>query len=163
MGLATAFKLVPAVVAMHQFFAGRRRAGLAAFASFCAATLLGLLVLPKESWSYWTNLAGGDSGINGGMIFKTNQSVMGARARLTGSVSGGGLVLAGLVLVVGVAASVVVHRSGRERLGIALAGLLASPISWSHHFVWIIPRGWLVATERGLPHWRRALGLAHAA
>ena len=48
-GLATAVKLTPAVIAAHNFFAGRRRPGLVAFASFVGATLLSFLVLPGPS------------------------------------------------------------------------------------------------------------------
>ena len=141
-GLATAVKLTPAVVAAHLYFSGRRRPGVVAFLTFCLATGVGFALLPTASVHYWGGLLSGDSGINGGIVFKTNQSVMGAWARLFGELSRGGLVMSALVVVVGVAAAVLVHRAGEEQLAICLAGLtslLASPISWSHHYVWIVP------------------------
>lgn len=161
-GLATAVKLVPAVVAMVNFFAGRRRPGLVAFATFVAAALVGFAVLPSASLTYWGGLAGGNSGINSGIEFKTNQSVMGLYARLTGQLAGGGLVFSALVLVVGVLAAVLVHRAGERELAICLAGLtslLASPISWSHHYVWIVPVVVVLLTHPQLPTSIRVSGL----
>ncbi|MFV0452445.1 MAG: glycosyltransferase 87 family protein [Propioniciclava sp.] len=164
-GLATAVKLTPAVVAAYEFFAGRRKVGLVAFASFCGATALGFLLLPAESLHYWGGLAGGDSGINAGIEFKTNQSIMGAWARLVGELSVGGLVLSALVVVGGVWVSVLVHRAGEQQLAVCLAGitsLLASPISWSHHYVWIVPLTVVLLRRTELAGSLRVLGLFYA-
>lgn len=54
-GAATAVKLTPATVAAYQFFAGRRRPGLVAFATFVVATGLGFLLMPQASAHYWGN------------------------------------------------------------------------------------------------------------
>lgn len=161
-GLAAAVKLTPAVIAATNFFAGRRRPGLVAFASFVGATALAFLVLPSASLHYWVGLVSGNSGINSGIVFKTNQSVMGLWARLFGELSRGGLVLSALVLVGGVVASVLVHRAGEHALAVCLAGLtslLASPISWSHHYVWIVPLLAVLLTRRDLPQHLRLVGL----
>lgn len=163
-GLATAVKLTPATVAAYQFFAGRRRPGLVAFATFVGATALGFLLMPAASQYYWGGLVSGNSGINSGIVFKTNQSVMGAWARLFGELSRGGLVVSALVAVVGIAAAVLAHRAGRERLAIVLAGLtslLASPISWSHHYVWVVPLAVVLWQERSLGRLVRGFGLAY--
>ncbi len=163
-GIATAIKLTPATVAAYQFFAGRRRPGLVAFGTFVAATGAALLLLPQASWHYWGALISGDSGINSGIVFKTNQSVMGVWARLFGELSRGGLVASALVAVAGIACAVVVHRAGQERLAIVLAGytsLLASPISWSHHYVWVVPLAMVLLTERDLARSVRIVGLAY--
>ncbi|MFZ2428466.1 MAG: glycosyltransferase 87 family protein [Propioniciclava sp.] len=165
-GLATAVKLTPATVAAYQFFAGRRRPGLVAFFTFVAATGLGALALPAGTMHYWTGLLSGDSGINAGIVFKTNQSVMGAWARLFGELSRGGLVLSAVVAVIGIAAAVLVHRAGRVSLAICVAGLtslLASPISWSHHYVWIVPLTVVLALGADLPRSFRWFGLVYAA
>ncbi|MEY9877199.1 membrane protein implicated in regulation of membrane protease activity [Streptacidiphilus sp. MAP12-33] len=52
------------------------------------------------------------------------------------------------------------HRAGRELLGVparAVTGLLGSPISWSHHWVWVVPGLVLLAdaalTRRSRPLW----------
>lgn len=161
-GVATAVKLTPATVAAYQFFAGRRRPGLVAFFTFVAATGLGFLLMPQGSLHYWGGLITGETGINSGIVFKTNQSVMGAWARLFGELSRGGLVASAIVAVAGIAVAVLVHRAGQERLAICLAGLtslLASPISWSHHYVWIVPLVVVLVLDRKLALSVRVLGL----
>lgn len=163
-GVATAVKLTPATVAAYQFFAGRRRPGLVAFVTFVAATGLGFLVMPQASLHYWGGLVSGDSGINSGIIFKTNQSIMGVWGRLFGELSRGGLLVSAVVAVLGIAAAVLVHRAGQERLAICVAGLtslLASPISWSHHYVWIVPLVVVLVQGRELATSVRVLGLLY--
>lgn len=165
-GIATAVKLTPAVVAAYNFFAGRRKPGLVAFASFLVATALGFALLPAASVHYWGKLLAGDTGLNSGIIYATNQSVLGVWNRLLGEASRGGLVASALVVVLGVLAAVIVHRAGEVRLAICLAGvtsLLASPISWSHHYVWIVPLGVVLWQARTLPAWYRWFGLAYVA
>lgn len=165
-GLATAVKLTPATVAAYQFFAGRRRPGLVAFFTFLGATTLGFAVMTQGSLHYWLGLASGNSGINSGIVFKTNQSVMGAWARLFGELSRGGLVLSAIVAVVGIIVAVLVHRAGQAPLALCVAGLtslLASPISWSHHYVWIVPLTVVLLTGRALALPVRVVGLLYAA
>lgn len=73
-----------------------------------------------------------------------NQSLRGTITRLAGSIASGQLpwlVAAVAVTVAGLAAAVVLHRSGRSFAGLmacALTALLISPISWDHHWVWIV-------------------------
>ena len=165
-GVATAVKLTPAVVAAYNFFAGRRKPGLVAFASFLVATGLGFALLPAASIHYWGKLAMGDTGMNSGIVYATNQSIMGVWTRLLGYTGRGGLLLSGLVVVLGIVAAVAVHRRGEVPLAICLAGvtsLLASPISWSHHYVWIVPLGVVLWQARDLPAWYRWFGLAYVA
>lgn len=165
-GVATAVKLTPAVVAIYNFFAGKRKAGLVAFGSFVTATALGFLVLPQASLTYWVKLASGDSGMNSGIVYATNQSVLGMWNRLTGEPSRGGLILSALVVVLGVWAAVLMHRRGQDALAICLAGLtslLASPISWSHHYVWVVPLGLVLWHHNELPGYLRWSGLGYVA
>lgn len=165
-GIAAAVKLTPAVVAAYNFFAGRRKAGLIAFGAFVLATGLGFLLLPAASVHYWGGLLEGQTGINSGIVYATNQSVLGVWTRLLGESSRGGLLLSGLVVVLGVSASVLVHRAGEVGLAICLAGLtslLASPISWSHHYVWVVPLGIVLWQARRLPGWYRWFGLGYVA
>ncbi len=164
-GVATAVKLTPAVVAVYNFFAGKRRAGIVSFLSFLACTLIGLVVLWGPSMTYWGRLLSGDSGLNTGIVFKTNQSVLGVWTRLMGEASRGGLVLAALVAVLGVTAAVLMHRAGEVPLALCLAGLtslLASPISWSHHYVWIVPFGIELLRNRRLPVYITVPGLLYS-
>lgn len=164
-GVATAIKLTPAVVAAANFFAGRRKPGLIAFASFVAATVLGLIFLPANSITYWHMLASGDSGLNSGIVYATNQSILGMWNRLTGEPSGGGLLLSGLIVILGIWAAVLMQRRGQAAFALCLAGLtslLASPISWSHHYVWVVPLGVALWQAKELPAYLRWPGLGYA-
>ena len=163
-GVVTAVKLTPAVVAAYNFFAGRRKAGLVAFGAFVAATALGFLVLPQASLVYWLKLATGDSGLNSGILYASNQSVLGVWNRLTGEPGRGGLILSALVVLLGIWAAVLMHRRGQVPLALCLAGLtslLASPISWSHHYVWVVPLGFVLWQATELPGYLRWPGLAY--
>ena len=53
-----------------------------------------------------------------------------------------GLLASAAVVALGVWAAAVWHRLGDVRFAVVLcgvAGLLASPVSWLHHFVWVVP------------------------
>jgi len=164
-GLATAVKLTPAVVAVYHFLIGKRRSAWVAFAAFVAAVLVGLVALWAPSISYWTKLGSGDSGTNDGLIYAPNQSVVGLWARLSGQSTMGGIWLAGLVLALGLGAAVLMRQRSQTRLALALAGitsLLASPISWSHHYVWVVVLAVVVWQERTLPNYYRWPALGYA-
>lgn len=163
-GVATAVKLTPAVVAAYNFFAGRRKAGLVAFGAFVAATAIGFAFLPAASLTYWLKLASGDSGLNSGIVYASNQSMLGMWNRLTGEPGRAGLLLSVLVVALGVWAAVLMHRRGQVALAICLAGvtsLLASPISWSHHYVWLVPLGVVLWQRTELPGYLRWPGLGY--
>ena len=114
-------------------------------------------------------MAHGDTGLGHSIIYFTNQSVMANIVRIFGvgpEPAAVGLVLSAVVAVAGVWAAVLWHRLGDVRLAVSLcgvAGLLASPVSWLHHFVWIIPLAMCLLERRpigprSLPTWFLALG-----
>lgn len=165
-GVATAIKLTPALFAVYLFLAGRVKAAIVAFVSFLACTAIGFIILPGPSVRYWTRLAGGDSGLNTGLKYYTNQSVIGSYIRFSqenpDSIPLGGLVLAALVCLIGLTAAVLWHRLGHVGFAVGLAALtalLASPISWSHHFVWVFPLAIVLIIDRKLPEIVRFVGL----
>ncbi len=157
-GLATAVKLTPAVIAAHNFLVGKRRSAWTAFAAFVAATAIGFVVLWAPSVHYWLQLGGGDSGTNNGIIYGANQSLLALWARLAHSSSMGGIWLSVLGLALGLWAATLMYRCGQARLALVLAGvtgLLASPISWSHHYVWVLPLVVILWQETTLPGYFR--------
>jgi alpha-1,2-mannosyltransferase len=164
-GVATSVKLTPALIAAYNFFAGKRKAGIVSFLTFLACTAIGFVVLWGPSMTYFGMLLSGDSGLNSGIVFKTNQSVLGVWTRLMGEASRGGLVLSVLVALIGLAAAVLMHRAGEVAFALCLAGLtslLASPISWSHHYVWIVPFGIVLLRNQRLPEYLRITGLFYS-
>jgi alpha-1,2-mannosyltransferase len=114
-------------------------------------------------------LAHGDTGLGHSIIYYTNQSVMADIVRIFGlgpEPAIIGLVLSCAVAAVGVWAAALWHRLGDVRLAITLcgvAGLLASPVSWLHHFVWVVPLAMSLlerrpVSPRSLPFWYLAVG-----
>ena len=77
-----------------------------------------------------------------------------------------GLLASAAVVALGVWAAAVWHRAGEVRFAVVLCGvasLLASPVSWLHHFVWVVPLAFslveLVARRPPvLPTWLIVLG-----
>lgn len=165
-GLATAIKLTPALFAVYLFFSGRIKPALVAFGSFCAATLLGLLLLPSESITFWGRLIQGDSGINTGMKYFTNQSVIGNYIRFTkenpDQIPTTGAVLAAGLCLLGLVAAIIWERHGERTFAMCLAGfasLMMSPIAWSHHFIWFLPMIIIMLRDKKLPTPLRVLSI----
>lgn len=153
-GIAAGLKLTPAVVVPHLLLTRQFRPAIIAMGSFLAVTTIGFAVLPGPSLDFWGGLVRGDTGLGDTIIYTDNQSVMGSWLRLTGGGSRAvGLALSAVVAVVGIAAAVVWTRRGEHAWAVCLAafgGLAASPVSWSHHYVWVLPL-LVLAVRRRLP------------
>jgi alpha-1,2-mannosyltransferase len=162
LGLAVALKLTPAVFLLYLLLRRDGRATLTAAATFLAATLLGFLLAWHDSWQYWTGTVSETDRI-GGAALNTNQNLAGALARLgLGEHQRFGLWVAGclLVLALTVWATRRVLSAGEPTLALicmALFGLVVSPVSWSHHWVWMLPATVVTGV---LAYRRRAAGLA---
>jgi len=144
-GLAAGIKLVPLIFIPYLLLAGKLRQAAVATASFVVTTVIGFIFLPKDSASYWFTgyfLHPRNTGSVGALV---NQSMLGFLTRLVGTESAARPVWeisCVIIAVLGLAAAAVLHRSGRPVEGwvaCALTGLLVSPISWDHHWVWILP------------------------
>nr|WP_285831218.1 glycosyltransferase 87 family protein [Streptomyces meridianus] len=153
-GLAAGIKITPAVFVLFLLVTGRRRAGLAALAAFAGSVLAGALALPAASHAYWTGLLF-DTGRVGKVWIVDNQSLHGLMGRLLHRPDAGaaGTVAAVLVVIAGLAVARRVTLRGRPEWGLlcaALTGLLVSPISWSHHWVWCVPLLALLSRRRAV-------------
>jgi glycosyl transferase family 87 len=144
-GLAAGIKLVPLIFIPYLVVAGKLRQAAVAAATFAATVLLGFTVLPQESAKWWLTgyfLRAGNVGDVGSLV---NQSVYGMVVRAAGGVTAGTPVWLGLAVViaaVGLAAAARLHRRGQPVWGwlaCAMTGVLVSPISWDHHWVWVVP------------------------
>jgi alpha-1,2-mannosyltransferase len=145
-GLAAGIKLTPLVFLGLLVITRQWKALLYAAGSFAATVLVGFLVSPHSATEYWTSLVSDTTRI-GGLAFSSNQSWNAFLIRLTGDLDGGGLVwltLVGLTMLGGLWFSRLLWLR-RDRLAsvsiCALVGLLCSPVSWSHHWVWALPLG----------------------
>ena len=146
LGVAIALKLTPAVFLLY--FALRRdgRAVGWALGSFAAATGLGFALAWQDSWQYWTHTVHNTDRI-GSATWNTNQNAAGALARLSLEQTNHFVLwtlacLAVLGLTVWAVRRVLAAGSDGAALGlicVALFGLVVSPVSWSHHWVWAVP------------------------
>lgn len=166
-GIATAIKLTPALFVVHLFLSGRIKASLTAGFTFLGTIIVGWIFLPRPSLDFWGRLfVSRDSGMNPELAHYTNQSLVASYIRFAGENTGqiplAGILLAGLVGVIGIVAAVLWERAGQSNLALSLIGvttLLVSPISWSHHFVWVLPLASLLITETVLPIAVRFVGM----
>jgi alpha-1,2-mannosyltransferase len=150
-GVAAGIKLVPLLFIVYLLITRRFRQAAVAAGAFVVTVIIGFIALPKPSATWWF---GGDfvqASRTGFVGEEANQSLQGILTRLIGSVSGAQApwyAVAVIVAVLGLAAAVVLHQSGRTFAGLmacALTALLVSPISWDHHWVWIAPGLALIA------------------
>lgn len=165
-GIAAAIKLTPALFGVFALFARRARVAWTSAAAFGVATLLGFVVLPVESLRFWTgDIPAGTSGPQ----YVGNQSMSGLATRFFGLDLPGratGVLLGVLVAVLAVLVARYWWLTGHRVFAVALVGLatnLASPLAWTHHFVWVLPLLVAVITDSGLPIWARRVGLAWGA
>ena len=163
-GLAAAIKLTPALFVVFAFLVGRRRAALSAIISFIAFTAIGALFQWSRTWEFWFGLSGGKTR-TAAPLYAGNQSLLGVFHRLGDDTAVAttlaGLAFSGLVALTGTLVAAHWWAGGEKVFAVALVGLctcLASPLSWTHHYVWILPMGAAVVLGRRLPRWVRCLG-----
>jgi len=143
-GLAIALKLTPAVFLLYFVLRRDVRATLWAGVSFVVATALGGVLAWRDSVEYWTTTVRHTDRI-GNATLNTNQNIAGALARLglgehARFVLWIALCLAVLALTVWAARRVLAAGEPTLALAcVALFGLVVSPVSWSHHWVWGLP------------------------
>jgi alpha-1,2-mannosyltransferase len=142
-GVAAGIKLTPAIAGVY--LVGVRRFGAAVFSAavFLATIGLSALVVGDETRYYFTKLLG-DAHRVGPIATSINQSWRGGLSRILGHDAGFGPPVLFAIAVTAVLA-VLAWRAvdGSDRLGkllvVELFGLLMSPISWTHHWVWLVP------------------------
>jgi len=139
-GLATAIKIAPGLLVAAQAVRSDWRAFGRGVLAFVAATALAAVLAPAATRAYFTSLLW-DSSRPGGLDYLQNQSLRGVLARHAPDHAPlVWLMSALLVLALG---AWVVRRHRRDPFyaltAAALTGLLVSPVSWSHHWVWVLP------------------------
>ncbi|MEO3925637.1 glycosyltransferase 87 family protein [Micromonosporaceae bacterium B7E4] len=164
-GIAAGIKLTPLVFVVYLLATGRFRAAGTAVGGFAATVALGFAWRPDDSVRFWTGALFDTSRVTADPRTILNQSLAGALARLTDSADPGTswLPVALLVATLGMAVAAYCARAGEQLLGVlacATTGVLVSPVSWHHHWVWCVPALVLLAVRS----WRRRsrLGLAAA-
>jgi alpha-1,2-mannosyltransferase len=158
-GIAAGIKLVPLIFIPYLIVARKFRQAAMATAGFAFTVLLGFAIMPADSAKWWFDGLFFQGKRTGFIGWAGNQSLDGLITRLAGSIDGGlaaWVAVAVLVAAAGVVAAGLLDRKGHTVLGLltaALTGLLVSPISWDHHWVWIVP-GAVVAAHYAVRAWR---------
>jgi alpha-1,2-mannosyltransferase len=162
-GLAAAVKLTPAAFVLFFLCRGDRRAVGTSAVSFAACTAVGFALDWHDSVRYWTSIVV-QTGRPGSPLFCANQSIQGVLARAgldprTPARTAAWLAASAVVLVLAWYGMRRARAASDDAWALSLnafAALLISPISWSHHWVWVAPALLLLAV-RGLQDKNRAL------
>jgi alpha-1,2-mannosyltransferase len=141
-GLAAAIKLTPLIFVAYLAIAGRRSAARTACLSFVAATAAMFAVAPRNAFTYWTRDVFATQRI-AQPLSAGNEALHGFLPRLGLFVSPMSMdLLSVAALVLGLVVTARVSRAAGVFAGVivcASVGLVVSPVSWSQHYVWIIP------------------------
>lgn len=143
-GVAAGIKLTPAYFVLYYLFSRQWRAAGVAVVTIAATIGVGWLLLPDDSWRYWSGKFLDSRRISPRVSHLGNQSLRGAIARFTGVVPPSWLWLLADACVVAISMWIAVrlYRRGELLLAVTVAGLSAaavSPLTWSHHWVWLVP------------------------
>lgn len=142
-GLACAIKLTPGIFLVGLVLAGRWRAAAAGAATVVASIGVAWLVLPAgSSESFWSGALLASERV-GDASALANQSLHGTFARLAEPGAVAWWVVPALVLggsALALARRSFAHSEPVLAVGlVGLAGLMLSPMSWSHHWVFALP------------------------
>ncbi len=186
-GIAGAIKLTPLFFVVFLLGCRRWRAAAAAIATFLAASVVGFLLLPAESATYWTTVVF-DSGRVPGFNSERNLGLLGVLTFWSEQAAWVKplWILAGAALAAAALGRAVRHHRRGERVEavvvVGLGATVLSPVAWDHFYVWLVvaalhlalgnsrfrPMGWglVAAVSLASPIWPAALfppGFVHLA
>jgi alpha-1,2-mannosyltransferase len=155
-GVAGAIKLTPMIFVPYYWFSGQRRTAIVSTISFLCCTALAWLVLPSDSMRFWFTeiwnvnrvghiATGGNQSLNGALL--RAEVPESARAVVAGVIGIG-------VVVAAFYRASLAYRQDRPLLAaviVGAAGLAFSPVSWTHHQVWLV-----LAVALAVGAWPRA-------
>ena len=164
-GLAAGIKIVPGAFVLYFVLTRDWRAVWRTVAGFAISVVCGVLVAPGDSWRYWS---GGFLDVrrfgDGVALRADNQSLSAEFIRLSHDVTPPRALLVLLsITALAFAALVAKRQLDAERpldamVALALGSLLASPVSWTHHWLWVVPllvvtvsrRWWITSWALGI-------------
>lgn len=158
-GVMTGIKITPGLFVVFYALERKWRAVMLAGVGFVAVLAVGLVFAPQETFSYFSKVLWTAERV-GAIDHHMNGSVLGITARLS-LPNEVGILLAALAGVGALFLAHLTYKRGLVSLAICVVGLgtcLASPISWIHHFVWVIPTFGLLYPKLK-SNWQRGLSL----
>lgn len=152
-GIAAGIKIVPGIFVLYYLLRRDWPSVFRSAAGFGVSLVVGAIFAPQDSWLYWTKLFFNSDHI-GGVAYVSNQSLYGGLIRILRTehpptVIFLALALAAIALGLAAAARQLSRGDNVAALvSIALAALLASPVSWTHHWVWLVPAAMVLYAHR---------------
>jgi Glycosyltransferase family 87 len=141
-GIAAGIKMVPLIFIPYLLLTRRFRAAAVATGTFAATVVIGFLVLPTDSSRWWLHGLFLRGSYDHNILYGGNQSLLALIERLGGTGTHAiWLAAAAILAILGLGAAALLDRGGHRVLGVAacaLTGVLISPISWDHHWVWVL-------------------------
>jgi alpha-1,2-mannosyltransferase len=162
LGIAAAVKLTPLIFIPFLVLTRQFRAAGTALGSFLLYSAAAFAIAPHSSGFYWSHKIFERAA---SLIYISDQNLHSALQRTVGAPPAHALLdlLTFLFAACGLAVAAWAYRTSSSVLGILLCattGLIISPVSWAHHYVWIVPvLAWLVLGSdrpRGGPWWALA-------
>ncbi|MBE4720564.1 glycosyltransferase 87 family protein [Pseudarthrobacter sp. AB1] len=153
-GVAAAVKLTPALFIVYFIISGQKRAAAGSALAAGAATVLAFMIFPEMSLDFMTRVLWNLSdtvSLNGFFATSGNNSIQGAFAALGTWTALPALVLTLAVAALGLNAASITYRRGEAVQAAIIVGLtacLVSPVSWMHHWVYLLP-GLIVLWKQG--------------
>jgi alpha-1,2-mannosyltransferase len=166
-GIAAGIKLTPLIFIPYLLVTRKWREAAGCVGGFLGTVVVGFVILPHDSSKWWLHgMVISDGNRTGFAGWAGDQSLHGLITRLSGSIAAAQttwIVACVVAVILGIAAAFLLERAGYHVPAIlvtALTGLLVSPISWDHHWVWIA-LGIAAAGHYAISAWRRgAKGVA---
>jgi alpha-1,2-mannosyltransferase len=149
-GVAVGIKLTPLVFVLYFVLRRDGRAVVRVLVGLGVSVALAWAVAPHDSRLYWGRLFY-DPGHVGRVGYPFNQGIFGVLARFTHSAHPPLLWYGALALGTAALTAYGARRqlaAGNQVAGlvtVATCGLLLSPVSWTHHWIWLLPASWLLA------------------
>ena len=145
-GVAAAIKLTPALFIVYFVVTKQWRLAIWSSIGFAAATAVAAMVDPAVSWTFWSDVVWNLSDrvdLSGQAIASAgNSSLQGGLAALGTWTASLAMPLTVLCAAVALWVARDVYRVGRgvdAALVIGLSAPILSPISWIHHWVYLVP------------------------
>ncbi len=144
-GIAAGIKLTPAIFIPYLLITRQWRMAVSAVAGFAGTVIIGGILFPAMSVTYWfSDVWQLSSKVDLGTQFASagNNSIQGAAAAIGHWAVSPSKVIVIVVAVLGLFAGAKIFRAGQMLAAVLAVGMtasLVSPVSWLHHWVYLIP------------------------
>ncbi|MEV8149271.1 glycosyltransferase 87 family protein [Arthrobacter sp. NPDC080073] len=144
-GVAAGIKLTPAIFIPYLLMTRQWHMAVSAIVGFAGTVIMGGIMFPVMSVTYWfSNVWQLSSKVDLGTQFASagNNSIQGAAGAIGHWAVSPSKIIVIVVAVLGLLAAAEIFRAGQMLAAVLTVGMtanLVSPVSWVHHWVYLIP------------------------